>query len=213
MLNESLIRTIVGSQNFELGDSYYRQDAVRDTFRQDDQVTARFEGSQYEPYEVKVTLAQGGIGVARCTCPYGAGGNMCKHVAAVLIAYVRNPENFATRPDPMTLLQDLSQEQLTGLWKKLITQRPEIADWLAMMVTGLATSGAPTEPRRTALNIASYRRQISAILRLADYSRPYQTVYSIIEQLSEVEDQAKAFLAGNDPHSALAILTEIADQT
>src|SRR5258706_9597420 len=82
-----------------------------------------------------------------------------------------------------------------------------------MMVTGAATSSAPTEPRRTPLNIESYRRQISAILRLADYSRPYQTIYGITEQLGEVEDQAIAFLSGNDPHSALAILTEIADQT
>ncbi len=212
MLNEHLIRTIVGSQSFERGESYYRQGAVRDMFRQGDQLTARVEGSQYEPYEVKITLAQGGIGVARCTCPYAAGGNMCKHVAAVLIAYVRSPEIFAVCPDPMTLLQDLSPEQLKDLWKELIAQRPEIADWLAMMVTGVATSSAPTEPRRTPLNIESYRRQISAILRLADYSRPYQTIYGITEQLSEVEDQAIAFLSGNDPHSALAILTEIAGQ-
>lgn len=213
MLNESLIRTIVGSQNFERGDSYYRQGAVRDTVRQSDQLIARVEGSQYEPYEVRITLAQSGIGVARCTCPYAAGGNMCKHVAAVLIAYVRGPESFGARPDPMTLLQDLSPEQLKDLWKKLIAQRPEIADWLAMMVTGVATSSDSAEPRRTPLNIESYRRQIRAILRLADYSRPYQTIYGITEQLSEVEDQAVAFLSGNDPHSALAILTEIADQT
>jgi uncharacterized Zn finger protein len=213
MLNENLIRTIVGSQNFERGETYYRQGAVRNTFRQGDYLTARVEGSQYEPYEVTITLAQDGIGVARCTCPYAAGGNMCKHVAAALIAYVRSPEIFAVRPDPMTLLQDLSPEQLKDLWKKLIEQRPEIADWLAVMVTGVATGSASTEPRRTPLNIESYRRQISAILRLADYSRPYQTIYGITEQLGEVEDQAMAFLSGNDPHSALAILTEIADQT
>src|SRR5258708_40081888 len=166
MFKESLIRTIVGGQNFERGESYYRQGAVRDTFRQGDQLTARVEGSQYEPYEVKITLAQSGIGVARCTCPYAAGGNMCKHVAAVLIVYVRGPEIFAIRTDPMTLLRDSSPEQLKDLWEKLIAERPEIADWLAMMVTGAATSSVPTEPRRTPLNIESYRRQINAILRL-----------------------------------------------
>src|SRR5260370_29492378 len=81
------------------------------------------------------------------------------------------------------------------------------------MVTGAASSSVPTEPRRSRLSIESYRRQINAILRLADYSRPYQTIYGITERLGEVEDQAMAFLSGNDPHSALAILTEIADQT
>src|SRR5258708_38747156 len=140
MFKESLIRTIVGGQNFERGESYYRQGAVRDTFRQGDQLTARVEGSQYEPYEVKITLAQSGIGVARCTCPYAAGGNMCKHVAAVPIAYVRSPEIFAVRPHPMTLLQGLSPEQLKNLWKKPIAQMPEIAAWLAMIATGAATS-------------------------------------------------------------------------
>jgi uncharacterized Zn finger protein len=95
MLNESLIRTIVGSHNFERGESYYRQGAVRDTFRQGDQLLARVEGSQYEPYEVKITLAQGGIGVARCTCPYAAGGNMCKHVALLTLASARKASPFA----------------------------------------------------------------------------------------------------------------------
>jgi len=56
ILNEDLIRTLVGDQNFDLGLSYYRQGAVRDTFHQGDILSAAVEGSQYEPYTVQVIL-------------------------------------------------------------------------------------------------------------------------------------------------------------
>jgi len=45
-----------------------------------------------------------------------------------------------------------------------------------------------------------------------NYSRPYDEIYSVIEGFDEIEKQAVTFLEGNDPHNALIILTEIADQ-
>ena len=152
MLNEELIRTLVGGQNFDLGLSYYRQGAVRDTFRQGDILSAAVEGSQYEPYTVQVILAEGGIGVLHCSCPFAAETSTCKHSAAVLNAYIRQPELFIMRTDPAALLEELSGDQLKALWKTLLAQKPELTDWLVKVVTGLTTTNLSASSRRTPIN-------------------------------------------------------------
>ncbi len=212
MLNEDLVRMFVGGENFERGLNYYRQGAVRDTFRQGDILIAAVEGSQYKPYTVKVTLDGGGIGAMRCTCPFVAGSSICKHIAAVLIAYRRQPELFVVQADPVALLEELSGEQLKTLWKTLLSQKPELTDWLVKAVTSTTAMPPSASPRRTPVNIESYRRQIKAVLRGMDYSRPYEAIYGATDGLPEIEKQAVTFLEGNDPHNALAILTEIAEQ-
>jgi len=213
MLNESLIQTLAGSQIFERGAAYYQQGAVHNAFRRGDLLTAEVEGSEYAPYQVNITLDQGGIASFRCTCPYADEGHICKHIAAVLLAYVRNPAAFVVRPKSMTLIQDLSLEQLKALWEKLLLRQPEIADWLETAVSGLTADTASRKPRQTPLNLdSSYRRQIAQILRAVDYSRPYQTIWAMTERLGEVQEQANAFLTGGDARNAIAILTEIAEQ-
>jgi uncharacterized Zn finger protein len=131
-LHENLVRTLVGGQTFERGEAYYQQGAVQHPSRRGNLFLADVEGSQFQPYQVRITLADGTIAAAQCTCPQTG---YCKHIAAVLIAYVRQPELFTTRAEPDSLLRDLSAEQLKTLWENLIAQKPELADWLETAVT------------------------------------------------------------------------------
>ena len=46
---------------------------------------------------MRVTLDPAGVRDAACDCPMGEGGD-CKHVAAVLLTYARDPDGFAEVP-------------------------------------------------------------------------------------------------------------------
>ncbi len=49
------------------------------------------QGSAASPYRVEVTFSQKGIASTNCSCPVGAGG-YCKHVAALLLTWLHEPE-------------------------------------------------------------------------------------------------------------------------
>lgn len=224
-LNEALIRTIVGIANFEKGKAYYQSSAVKDARKRGNRLMADVEGSQLQPYQVTITLSdirsnmlsEDSISTARCTCPYAnSAENYCKHIAAVLITYVRAPAAFEIRPEAGALLKTLSLEHLQTLWQTLLTQQPDMLDWLETAVVALTTnpqpSAVPSTKRPPSIDVKAYRRQITNILRGVDYSRPYQTISGITEQLQEMENQARVFLEAGDGKNALTILSVIAEE-
>lgn len=69
----------------ERGFDYFCSDAVEEIEISKDGVTATVCGS--EDYEVEIAFEKKGISDMYCSCPYAAGGNNCKHMAAVLFAW------------------------------------------------------------------------------------------------------------------------------
>src|SRR5262245_38798024 len=88
-----VIREHVGERNYRLGEQYHGEGAVFDARREGDTLKARCEGSSGGPYRVEATLAGGRVVEADCSCPVGGGGS-CKHVAAVLLAWLHDPGDF-----------------------------------------------------------------------------------------------------------------------
>ena len=66
----------------ERGWEYARSGAVRHIIRKKDAIEAVVEGTEY--YKVKIKYDGHSVLNAYCSCPYAAGGNYCKHMAAVL---------------------------------------------------------------------------------------------------------------------------------
>ena len=70
-LSEADIRALANSQSFDRGYIYYNNGYVLDLIRRGDLITAEVEGSQYEPYQIQVSLDESGhIETTYCTCPY-----------------------------------------------------------------------------------------------------------------------------------------------
>ena len=70
-------------------------------------------------------------------------------------------------------------------------------------------------PRRTAVDPQPIRRRVSAILHSLDRMRPseaYWQVGSVVNQVGEVLDQARAFVKAGDGGNALAYLEAITDE-
>src|SRR5918993_780117 len=72
-LTEAHVRELASEKSFERGETYCCDGAILEPVRQEMELRARCEGSDYEPYQVGATLAEGGIAETSCTCPYDDG--------------------------------------------------------------------------------------------------------------------------------------------
>jgi uncharacterized Zn finger protein len=157
-VTEAHIRELASEKSFERGETYYRDGAVVEPIRQALELRAQCEGSDYEPYQVGATLAKSGIAETSCTCPYDYGG-ICKHIVALLLTYVHEPQAFRSIPPLSALLAGRSQKELIALIGELIKREPELLSLVELSVeTEQAAQGKP-------LDVSAYRRQTRRALR------------------------------------------------
>src|SRR5690349_24914486 len=132
------IRTWSGDRSFELGRRYFHNGSVLRPRRQDRErkLKARVRGTAPRPYRVEVRLDDHGIAAGECSCPVGAGGR-CKHAAALLIAWLEQPESFAELEDLDTLLARLENDQLRALIARIVRRHPDVEDQIERELTVL----------------------------------------------------------------------------
>ncbi len=230
-LTEALVRELAEGETFRRGQSYYRQGAVQNLTRRGNRLTAEVEGSDYDPYQVVITLDSDGVEDAECTCPYDWGG-VCKHIVATLLHYINKQEEAEERPPLDTLLAPLQAEHLRDILLTLAEEHPDLADEIearAVALSALSTpkqekvagkgkqpSPSPPPPTPTpAIDPALYRRQVRNALRSADHmssSEAYWQVGGIADEVYSVAKQALPFLEAGDGRSALAILEAVTEE-
>jgi uncharacterized Zn finger protein len=96
-LTKQDIRDHVDERSYERGEDYAADGAIFDTRRQGNVLKGRCQGSEDEPYCVEVTLDGDGIVASDCSCPVG---DACKHVAALLLCWLKKPRDFRVMPEP-----------------------------------------------------------------------------------------------------------------
>lgn len=122
---EAAALALVGTRTLERGRRYVAWGAVFDARRRGAVLRARCEGSGQEAWRVRVTLDPAGVRDAACDCPMGEGGD-CKHVAAVLLTYAREPDGFAEVPTVDEAVAGVDAVGLRALLGRLLLQRPEL---------------------------------------------------------------------------------------
>jgi uncharacterized Zn finger protein len=220
-LTEATIRNLTTAQSFSRGQAYLRDGAVLEIEQRDDFLLAEVEGSEYEPYQVRVRLDGGVVMDAECACPYDWGG-YCKHIVAVLLAFVQQPDRVTERTPVVSLLSDLDREALVNLLTDLLATHPHLADWVETRIaaregTRQVELEAAAGPRQcqTTLDSKPFHRQVRSILRGLGQMRPseaYWATGSTVDQVREVMMQAQPFLEAGDGRNALVILEAVADE-
>lgn len=172
---------------FERGRRYYRQGAISQPVRRANVLEAHCEGSQPYPYQVRAKIKARGVVSSTCTCPIGG---YCKHVAALLIQWIEEPESFRTPVDPTDQLQDRSKKELIALIVKMINRHPDLEALLGLSV--VEASATPGYLEEKALE-----DQVRAAIASAGY-------WGNIRDLEEVIDQANdLFEVGNYKSAAV----------
>jgi uncharacterized Zn finger protein len=135
-----------------------------------------------------------------------------------MLACVHDPAHIDERPSMQTLLAGLDREQLQALLLRLVELQPELADVIEGQVQRLRNQPVGDAPvprqRRTSIDPDVFRRQVRSILRPLGRMRPseaYWHVSAVVDEVRQVLEQAKGFVAERDGRNALAILEAITE--
>jgi uncharacterized Zn finger protein len=209
-ITESMIRAGAARESFRRGEEYYRDGAISNTAIQGTLLSGECTGNYAPYYRVHVEFDEAGIAEASCTCLYEYGG-YCKHIVALLLAYLHRPKSFVARKAPAELLADLDQGDLVAILTKLMQEQPELYD----RVEALTSVPSRSRKKRKKLDIEVYRRHIIGIVHSLDgmrMSEAYWHVGDLASQLREVQGSAAQFLDAGDAETALEILLVLLEE-
>jgi hypothetical protein len=163
-LTEQEIAAQTDANSFKRGRGYARSGHIFRAVRREDTLRARSHGSSGGPYLVEATLAKADQAKRKkrnpvtysCDCPRGG---FCKHVVALLLTWIEQPESFEVRPPVAEVLAKKSREELVALIGMMLRENPDFEDLLDLPVL---IAGAPgDEP----VDERAIRRQITAAMR------------------------------------------------
>ncbi len=210
-ITESMIRAGAEPESFRRGEEYYRDGAISNAAIQGSSLSCECAGTYAPYYRVQVDLDEAGIAGASCTCLYEDVG-YCKHIVALLLAYVHHPKSFAARKAPAELLADLDHDDLTAILTTLIQEQPELYDRIEALIS---VPSKKSRKKRKKVDIEVYRRRILGIVHSLDgmrMSEAYWHVGDLANQLREVQESALKFLDAGDAETALEILLVLLEE-
>ena len=217
-LTEALIRNLTSAQSFSRGEEYFIAGAVSDLTLRGNRLRAQVEGSRYDPYQVVVELDAAGVIDATCTCPYDL-GSYCKHIVAVILAYIRQPDHVTERRPVAELLVPLDRDELADLLTNLLSEHAHLVDWVEAQLGAKTVSLGPkaadkSRPRHTPIDPAPFRRQAQNILgglgRMRS-SDAYWATSGVVNEVENVIKQAQPFIEAGDGRNALLILEAVTE--
>ena len=193
------VRHRVGQASFDRGRHYFRDRAIFDVRREGRTLKAACHGSLPDPYYLHVTFDDDGIAEADCSCPVGDGG-FCKHVAALLLTWLADPDVFVETEPVDQALQRRSKEELIGLIRLMLTRHPELEDLVAMPSPGSVQ--ASLEP-------GLIERQVRRVFSGDLYE--WGSAYRVGRDLERIARQGEAYAQHGDWASTFTLCQALID--
>lgn len=111
----------------ERGEAYFEDGRVVSARIEGDRLTAECYGSREKPYRVEARLDGGSVVASDCTCPVRG---PCKHVAALLYAYLRDRSSFADSGALRERVRAMSRERLADVLMEVAERHREVERFL-----------------------------------------------------------------------------------
>ena len=112
------------------GEALYETGAITSPSRRGNEISARCRGSAAAPYRVWAQFKNAKVEAASCDCPYDWGGD-CKHIVAMLLAYMREPNQFEPRKTLREELESREKTDLLDIIEDMITRYPDLEEIVA----------------------------------------------------------------------------------
>ena len=111
-LTEEQISKLADGSSFGRGVDYYESGNICNPVRLGKELRGECYGSREQPYKIRVVLREGGVDDASCSCPRGG---FCKHIVALLLQYVHEPDSFENIQSLNITLARKSKEELIAV--------------------------------------------------------------------------------------------------
>jgi uncharacterized Zn finger protein len=194
------IRGRATEQSYQRGEAYYKSDAVIDTVRRGSELEGYCEGSQSFPYHIQVALSDQGIESASCTCEYDWGGD-CKHIVALLLTYLHNPQAFEERQPVRDVLAQRSKEELITLIREMIARYPDLSVLIDRPLPGAYR-------RNTPVYTDSFRRELRYAMNHYEGWGDHTAEHAV----ESITKTAAQFAGQGDWRSARAIYSAVLEE-
>jgi len=142
-------------KSFNRGKTLYENGAISSPVRRGDEISARCQGSYAQPYRVWAKFIDAEIAAASCSCEYDWGGD-CKHIVAMLLAYLRQPEHFEKRKTLRDELMSREKRDLLDIIEAMIVRYPDLED----IVERATVDGFPNQ----LIDLTAIHRELKAAL-------------------------------------------------
>lgn len=214
-LTEDDIARQTDEGSFKRGRGYANNQRIFRAVRRDNVLRARCYGSSGGPYLVEATLATSDKSRRRnpvsysCDCPRGG---FCKHVVALLLTWIRDPEAFAVRPPLAEQLASKSRDELVAIVAMLLKENPDFEDLLDLpIVIAGSLSDAPVDE-------AAIRRQVAAAFRddhgftRGGWHNGMYVATRMANKLERILVTAEAYAEAGDWSNAVRVLATFVDE-
>ena len=164
-LTQADVRDWTAERFVERGRQYYAEGRIQHPRRQRSRLRAACQGSQPAPYRVEARLGEDGIQSATCSCPMGDGGR-CKHVVALLLMWIEEPERFTEEEALHAKLRSKTRDQLVRLIERMIDRHPDL-ETMVSLAAGDATD----------FDAATFRKRVEQVFSEAGGYDDYRYGY------------------------------------
>jgi uncharacterized Zn finger protein len=225
-LTEEIIQKLATERSYQRGREYYLAGAIYSPAWQTTPggflLRSMCSGSS-DHYTLQVELDENGINSTACTCAYDGVGD-CKHIVALLLKYLHQPEKFSEEKSVADLISGLDKEALIAIITRQVKRNPDLYDELerAMPAVKVVTQprvsamAAATEKRKTDVSEPVYRKLVQKIFRQSrhsDYFDDDESAPAYLGDLKETLETATQALAAGDAEGALIILRVLFEET
>jgi hypothetical protein len=218
-LSEADIQACTDDASFRKGSQYYLNHVITEPTLSESVLRASCHGSRRNPYRVEVTLCPTGRKSAHkladpfCSCPRGG---FCKHLVALLLTWLHEPESFVVRSGLMGRLSTKSHEELLALLEQLMQRQPDIQPLVEVLIELPLVSPAQEEERsgkgrERTLDPSAIRSQVDSAFY--DAGEGWQAAGRAAFDLERVCDIGKSFVQVGQWANALVVYTTIAEET
>ncbi|MDM8531470.1 hypothetical protein QUF63_09885 [Anaerolineales bacterium HSG25] len=211
-ITQQTIKELATKKSYDRGDEYYHYGAIMTPYQRGNLLLAEVEGSEYNFYQVSVTLTDDGDFLsADCSCPYDWGGE-CKHVVALLLTYLHKRDTIEQKSEVTDLLSGLDKTLLLTLLTDLLQKESHLIDWVETQIK--ANTQQQSVPRIskstqvTPVDPTPFTRQTKSIFRRGHY---YDVGYDIAHDLNNILDQVQPYLERAEVQNSLLLLLTITD--
>jgi hypothetical protein len=218
-LSEADIRALSDEASFRKGYDAYLSHAIVEPTLSASVLRAFCHGSSGNSYRVEVTLLPTGetsghkLASAACSCPRGG---FCKHLIALLLTWLYQPERFVLRTGLLGRLSEKSREELLALLEQLLQRQPDIAPLLEVLLElplGSTPPGKqrPGRGREPTLDPATIESQVaSAFYNAGD---GWDAAGRIAPELDRLCDLGKSFAEAGQWANAQVVYAAVAEET
>jgi len=218
-LSEDDIQALTDGASFHKGYQSYLNHALVEPTLSESVLRAWCHGSRGSPYRVEATLCPTSGKSARtladtfCSCPRGGS---CKHVVALLLIWLHEPESFIVRSGLMGRLSTKSHEELISLLEQLMRRQPDIEPLVEVLIELPLVSPAQEEKRsgkgrERTLDPSAIQSQVDSAFY--DAGEGWEAAGRAAFDLERVCDIGKSFVEAGQWANALVVYTTIAQET